>query len=104
MRAAAFLAAAIAAASLSGCDILYYPTQPPGNPSKSHYAGERGSVYDASANPAQNVGQVAYNPNQPLPNNLPADSALPAPANPNTVTTMPLTPMPGSPALGTRTR
>jgi hypothetical protein len=104
MRAAALFAFAIAAASLSGCDILSYPTEPAGNPSQKPYAGDHGSVYDAAANPAQNVGQVAYNPNQPLPDNLPADSALPAPANPNTVTTMPLTPMPGSPALGTRTR
>jgi hypothetical protein len=49
-----------------------------GNPNHMAYAGAPGSVYDAGANPPQNIGQVAYNPYQPLESNLPSGQRLPA--------------------------
>ena len=100
MKAIAALSLLLAAAGLTACTSDPDAANP-GNPNHMAYAGEPGSVYDAAANPPRNIGQVAYNPNQPLDTNLPFNQRLP------TATSEPLQPLvppPGSPALGTRTR
>ena len=66
-------------ATLGGCEYFHDPLQhDPGNPAHDAYAGQPGSVYDAAANPPRDIGQVAYDPNAPLPRNLPADATLPS--------------------------
>ena len=40
--------------------------QPAGNPDDSPYLGDRESVYDAKANPAQTLGTVSYDPMGPM--------------------------------------
>lgn len=52
-----------------------------GNPDGAAYAGSSGSVYDVSANPPRADGTVRYNPNAPLPPDLPA-APVPVPAAP----------------------
>jgi hypothetical protein len=87
------------ALALGGCQYIEYPTHGPdaGNPNRMAYAGQPGGLYDRAANPPQDIGQVTYNPDAPLANNLPADETLPAPsisAPPaGTVTAAPLPPM-----------
>ena len=100
----AIFLAAVSAVSLSGCEYISYPTEPAGNPGDLPYAGQPGSVYDPAANPPRDIGQVSYNANGPLEKNLPAGAYIPPPAAQSDVTTAPLTPLPGQPAMGTRTR
>lgn len=86
--------ALLAAASLTACAYPDPKAADVGNPNHVAYAGEPGSVYDPAANPPKNVGQVAYDPDQLLPNN----SALPPPTAPGAVASAPLDPAAGAPA------
>lgn len=92
MKAAALLMLALSAASLSAC--AYPDPDAGGNPNHFAYAGDPGSAYDRAANPPKDIGQVAYNPDAPLADTLPADApptqpaaetapVLPTPPNPN---------------------
>jgi hypothetical protein len=59
-----------------------FVTKSDGNLNWDNYAGEAGSTYDATANPAQTIGTVQYNPYAPLPPVTPAapsSNATPAP-------------------------
>jgi hypothetical protein len=82
-----FVLAGLACLALPGC-ALYAPSA--GNPNGDAYLGARGSTYEASVNPGQTVGQVAYNPSAPLPptadttmsNGAPLVAPPPPPARP----------------------
>ena len=91
------IAALLAAASLSACAYPDPKAADVGNPNHYAYAGEAGSFYDPAVNPPKDIGQVAYNPNQPLEYNLPAGDPMPraATTTPYTapVTAAPLTPV-----------
>ena len=41
-----------------------------GNPNADAYFGSPDSTYDAKANPARNIGTVAYDPTAPLPGTI----------------------------------
>lgn len=98
MKTTAIFALLAAAASLTACAYPDPNAADVGNPNHFAYAGEAGSAYDPAVNPPKNIGQVAYDPNQPLPNNLPADAALPPPATSgNAVTMAPLGTAPANP-------
>jgi len=85
------------ATSLTACAYPDPKAPDAGNPNHLAYAGEAGSAYDPAVNPPRNLGQVTYDPNQPLPNNLPAGSALPSPVpSGNAVTMSPLAAPPTS--------
>jgi hypothetical protein len=60
-----------------------------GNPDRTPYAGDPGSVYDRAANPPANSGRLFYNPNGPLPTHMPADETLPPAPPPINVTPLP---------------
>jgi hypothetical protein len=62
-----------------------FVTKSAGNPNWGPYAGQPGSTYDATANPAQTIGTVAYDPYAPLPATSPASASgtsnmMPTPA------------------------
>lgn len=86
------IAALLAAASLSACAYPDPKAADVGNPNHFAYAGEAGSFYDPAVNPPKDIGQVAYNPNQPLAMNLPAGMVLPPEPTAGAVTAAPLNP------------
>ena len=98
MKPIAILALFAAAASLTACAYPDPSSPDVGNPNRFAYAGTPGSFYDPAVNPPKDIGQVAYDPNQPLGNNLPADETLPPPQTSSAVTSVPLKPAMGNPA------
>lgn len=96
MKAAAIFTLALAVASLTACAYPDPNATDAGNPNHFAYAGAPGSVYDVAANPPKDMGQVAYNPNQPLEVNLPSND--PASASRSTTPEMaPVTATPPNP-------
>ena len=91
MKPIAILALLAAATNLTGC--AWSDGVPPGNPNQFAYVGEPGSFYDPAVNPPKDVGQVAYDPNQPLSVNLPANDALAPTGSTAPVMASPLNPV-----------
>ena len=93
----ALFALLAATASLTACAYPDHNAPDVGNLNHFAYAGEPGSAYDRAANPPRDIGQVAYDPNQPLALNLPAND--PQPPIPPSETTAPVVSTPLNPAV-----